>query len=92
MKNPIEVTIMGQTLQIRSDSGEGYVEEIASFLNKKISDIQTKTKSVASTQVLILAAMNIADEFFKYKRENGEKGEAVAKKIEAMIEHIDLRL
>jgi cell division protein ZapA len=92
VKNPVEISVMGQKLQIRSDSDEAYVEEIADFVNKKISDIQSKTKSVASTQVLILTAMNIADEFIRFKRENGTKKEEVAKKIESIIEHIDLRL
>lgn len=83
---------MGQRLQIRSDSDENYVEEIATFVDKKIKDILARTKSVASTQVIILAAMNIVDEFFKYKNQIDQKSEALAKKIESVIEHIDLRL
>lgn len=92
MKSPVEISIMGQKLQIRSDSDQNYVEEVASFVNNKIKDIQSKTKSVASTQVLILTAMNIADEFFKFKKNSGERKDAIAKKIESIIEHIDLRL
>lgn len=92
MKRSVEVNIMGQKLQIRSDSDEAYVEEIAAFVDKKIREIVARTKSVASTQVVILAAMNIADEFFKYKQKVGVKHSNVAKKLEAMIEHIDLRL
>lgn len=92
MKKPFEVTVMGQKLQIRSDSEESYVEEVAGFVDKKIKDVLSRTKSVASTQVAILAAMNIADEFLKYKLKNKGKYEAVAKKIEQVIEHIDLQL
>lgn len=92
MAKSVEVNIMGQKLQIRSDSEAAYVEEIAAHVDKKIREILARTKSVASTQVVILAAMNMADEFFKYKQGVNVKKDAVAKKIESMIEHIDLRL
>lgn len=92
MKKAIEVTIMGKKLQIRSDSDSAYVEEVAAFVDKKIRDILARTKSVASTHVVILAAMNIADEFLKYKQNKNSKNEAIEKKLESMIEHIDLRL
>lgn len=92
MKKALEVTIMGQRLQIRSDSDDQYVEEVAAFVDKKVKEVLSKTKSVASAQVAILAAMNIADELFRYRRLNGEKRALVAKKIESIIEHIDLRL
>lgn len=92
MKKTVEVSIMGHKLQIRSDSDEVYVERIAKFVDSKVKDILSKSKSVASTQLLILAAMNIADEYFKFKDATKSKREALAKKIESVIEHIDLRL
>lgn len=92
VKKPIEVSVMGQKLQIRSDSDESYVQEIAVYVDKKIREILARAKSVASTQVVILAAMNIADEFLKYKQQNSQTKEAITKKIESVIEHIDLRI
>lgn len=84
--------IMGQKLQIRSDSDEAYVAQVAEMVDTKVKEILAKTKSVANAQVVILAAMNIADEFLKFKSKMGNKNKAVAKKIESVIEHIDLRL
>jgi len=83
---------MGQKLQIRSDSDETYVEEVAKYVDSKINDVLSKTKSVASSQVVILAAMNIADEFLKFRNNKTNKNGELTKKIESMIEHIDLRL
>lgn len=91
-KRPVEVMIMGQKLKVMSDSEEAYVEEIAKHVDKKIKDVQSRTKSVVSMQVAILAAMNIMDEYFKYKQRCREKNESVARKIEQVIEHIDLQL
>jgi cell division protein ZapA (FtsZ GTPase activity inhibitor) len=47
---------------------------------------------VASLNVAILAAMNIADEYFKFKREREEKTLKAEKKIKDLIELVDLQL
>lgn len=88
----VEVSIMGQKFMVRSDSDDHYVVDIANFVNKKIADIISKTKSVPSLNVVLLAAMNIADEFFKYKSKKDQNFQAVEKKIAQMIEFIDLQM
>lgn len=88
----IEVSIMGQKFMVRSDSDDQYVVEVANFVNKKIADIIAKTKAVPSLNVVLLAAMNIADEFFKYKSKKDQNFQSVEKKIAQMIEFIDLQM
>ncbi len=88
----VEVSIMGQKFMVRSDSDDHYVVEVANFVNKKIADIISKTKSVPSLNVVLLAAMNIADEFFKYKNKKDQNFQAVEKKIAQMIDFIDLQM
>jgi len=83
---------MGQKFMVRSDSGEDYVMEIAKFVDNKINEIIQSTKSVASVNVALLAAMNIADEFLKYRRDKDGRLEKVEKKIKDTIELIDLQL
>ncbi len=88
----VEVSIMGQKFMVRSESDDNYVVEVAQFVNKKIADIIAKTKSVPSLNVVLLAAMNIADEYFKYKNKKDESFQQVEKKIAQMIEFIDLQM
>lgn len=88
----VEVSIMGQKFMVRSDSDDNYVVEVAQFVNKKIAEIIAKTKSVPSLNVVLLAAMNIADEYFKYKNKKDESFQQVEKKIAQMIEFIDLQM
>lgn len=92
MKKSVEVSMMGQKFMVRSESEEDYIQQISSFVDKKIDEIQQNTKSVSSVHVALLAAMNIADEYFKFK--NGRQGavERVEKKIKDMIELIELQL
>ena len=92
MKHPVEVTIMGQKFQVRSEADDDYVFEVAKFVNQKVDEVIGSTKSVASVKVAILAAMNIADEFFKFQRTKKVKFKELEKKIEDMIELVDLQL
>ena len=92
MKKTTEISIMGQKFMIRSESNDDYVQEVAGFVDGKINEVMTSTKSVASLNVAILAAMNIADEYLKFKRERDEKTSKAEKKIKDMIELVDLQL
>jgi len=92
MKRQVEIVVLGQKFVVKSDSTEDYVQRVGQFVDQKMNEILKNTRSVASLNVAILAAMNIADEYFRY-RENTElnKREA-AEKIKGMIELIDLQM
>lgn len=91
MKKPIEIKIMGQKFMVRSDSGEDYVNRVAQFVDEKMAEVLKGSKSVASLNVAILGAMNIADEFMKYKNEKENKLQQAEKKIKDIIELIDIQ-
>jgi cell division protein ZapA len=91
MQKPVEVTILGQKFVVRSDSDDTYVRDVAAFVDQRMNDILQKTKSASNLNVAILSAMNIADEFFSFKRKKKQSVQAVEKKIEEMIAFIDLQ-
>ncbi len=92
MKKTTEIAIMGHKFMIKSDSDEEYVHRIAGFVDQRIGEVMQSTKSVASLNVAILAAMNIADEYFKSMRDRDEKFTKAEKKIKDLIELIDLQV
>jgi cell division protein ZapA len=92
VKKAMEVTIMGQKFAVKSDSNEDYVGEVAGYVDDKVNEVLNNTKAVASVQVALLTAMNIADEFFKFRRDKAERLNKVEKKIQDMIELIDLHV
>lgn len=92
MKRTVEVAIMGQKFLVRSESDDGYVQKIAQYVNDKIADVTSKTKSIPSLNVAILAAMNIADELIRDRDHQATKIDSVSKKIHSMLELIDLQL
>ena len=92
MKKTTEISIMGQKFMIKSDSNDDYIRRVAGFVDQKIAEVMQSTKSVASLNVAILAAMNIADEYFKFRNEREERFADAEKKIKNMIELVDLQL
>jgi len=92
VKKTTEISIMGQKFMIRSESNDDYVQQVAGFVDEKINEVMSSTKSVASLNVAILAAMNIADEYLKFRREREEKTGQAEKKIKDLIELVDLQL
>ena len=88
----VEVSIMGQKFMVRSESSEDYIQQVSKFVDNKVTEVMQKTNSVASVNVALLAAMNIADEYMKFRQEKQDRITKVEKKINDMIELIDLQL
>lgn len=84
-----EIKVFNQSFKIKSDENEGQVAEIAEYVNNKIKEIQESTKTVATLNVAILTALNIAYDYFSVRG----KYEGVALRYEdrarALIEKVD---
>ena len=89
MKKTVEVTLLNQKFQLKTDSDEWYVKKVSDFVNQKLFDMQEKTKSVSSLNVALLAALNIADDLFKIKGKKKVSAPGAKKKLTEIIEFID---
>ena len=67
MKKALEVEILGQKITISSDAEEGYMLKVANYVNDKMQELIQASKPVAKSNVAMLAALNIADEFHRLK-------------------------
>lgn len=90
MKKEIEIKVMGQKFLVRSESSNEYVAEVAKYVDQKMNEVVRGAHSVATMNVAILTAMNIADEFLKYKSQKDGKMKMTEEKIKDIIELIDL--
>jgi cell division protein ZapA len=61
----VPVEILGQRYPIRSALDEEYVAELASYVDGKIRTAADTSPSSDLVRVAVLAALNIADEFFR---------------------------
>jgi cell division protein ZapA len=82
MKNQVRVEILGREYIVRSDEGEERVKKIAEYVNKKLKKISEGAKTVSTLNAAILAAMDIANDYFEALEGHGHLSQKV-KKIEA---------
>jgi len=89
VKNTYEITLLNQKFNLKSDSDEKHVQKVADFVNRRIFEIQEKTKSVSSLNVALLAALNIADDFFKIKKTKQGKSSPAKNKLKEILNYVD---
>ncbi|RTZ91449.1 MAG: hypothetical protein DSY91_05015 [Deltaproteobacteria bacterium] len=86
---PIKVYILGQEYLVKSEEGEEYVRKVASYVNEQIENIIESTKTVTTFKVAILAAMRIADEYFKEMEKNKRLVDFVENRSENLLKKIE---
>ena len=83
-----EVKILGQRYKVRSDDGEEYIQQLAEYLNEQLTEVQKGTRSVATHNVAILAALNIADNLFKLRDEDKRLKKEVKERVRRILKLI----
>ncbi|HHW06721.1 MAG TPA: cell division protein ZapA [Clostridia bacterium] len=68
-KKRVVVTIFDQEYVVKSQEEESYVQELASYLDRKMRDINRKSPHLSPHKVAVLTALNLVDELFKVQRE-----------------------
>ena len=89
----LKVKILGQDYVIRSSAGQKYLNEVSAYVNEKMEEI--KASGIDDSQQLriaVLAAMNITDELFSFKKEKQKFVDKVEAKTLAITEFIDNRI
>tara|TARA_B100000749_G_scaffold230424_1_gene186944 strand:+ start:443 stop:754 length:312 start_codon:yes stop_codon:yes gene_type:complete len=89
----VKVNILGQDYVVRSAAGQKYLGKVAAYVDEKMEEI--KASGIDDSQQLriaILAAMNITDELFTYKKEKQKFVDKVEAKTLAITEFIENRI
>ncbi|HYB19310.1 MAG TPA: cell division protein ZapA [Thermodesulfobacteriota bacterium] len=95
MKNLVRVEILGREYTVKSDEGEERVKRIAEYVNEKLKRISDHTKTVSTLNVAILAAMDIANEYFEILEGHSnltQKVEKIEVKSSRLIEMINSKI
>lgn len=92
MEKLVEVNILGHEYTVKTDTDAEYIQEIASYVDKKMSEIVRNTKTVSTLNVAILAALNIADDFFKERDKREDLLTQVENRSNEIVEAIDTQL
>ena len=62
MKKTIDVSIFGNTYTLQSSGDDHRILEVASFVDKKMTEIAQNTSISSPTNIAILVALNLANE------------------------------
>ena len=95
MKIQVRVEILGREYTIRSDEGEERVKKIAEYVDEKLKKISENTRTTSTLNAAILAAMDIANEYFEAlegRTHLHERVEEIETRSGRLIEMINSRI
>ena len=87
--NRVKVTIYGHTYNIQGDASPDYIVRLAGYVNEKMEDVGKNISSGKPLQVAILAALNIADEYYQLKESKAGVNTVIEQKTKALISMLD---
>ena len=79
-----DVEIFGTVYHVRGNKNGDYLQELAESVDRKMREIAGQVTTVDTAKIAILAAMNIADELFRYRQEQEGERVEIQKRVEAL--------
>ena len=92
MAKNVKVQIFGQVFPIQGDLDEAYMQKLAEYVDQKMRAITDMTPTVDTQKVAILAAMAIADELHRLRKERGEREELLKEQAERCLTLVERAL
>ncbi len=86
----IEIEIYGQKYRIRvkGEEDKKYISRLTSYVDQKMREVAVKSKSVDNLKISVLAALNIADEYFLCLKKLDQLNEVIGH-MESKIESLE---
>lgn len=95
MPRGVEVSLLGQTLVLRSDLEPERLQEIVEFVRRKAEEAGRGALTASPASLALLTALNVAEELFE-ARARAQAGETALREVETrasrLVERIDARL
>jgi len=88
----VTVEIHGQQYPIRSGLDPAYVAELAAYVDEKMRLASRESPAGDTLKLAVLAALNIADEYFRIVDEERRQNDQVASRAAALERMMDLAL
>jgi cell division protein ZapA len=85
----VSVEILGQQYPIRSPLDASYVADLAAYVDEKIRSTADVTPTTDTVRLAVLAALNIADEYFHVRDGQLEHRDEVLDRIARLERLID---
>ncbi len=89
LKQSYSVTVAGCEFILKSEEGADYIKALADYVTMKMDAIQLATNAVATHSIAILAAVDIADELFRERRNLENERRQAAERVTELLREID---
>ncbi|MEO6488084.1 MAG: cell division protein ZapA [Thermoanaerobaculia bacterium] len=66
------IEIFGQTYNVRGEGDPNHLVELARHVDARMREVAAEVSTVDPVKIAILAALNIADEFSRYRKQRHE--------------------
>jgi cell division protein ZapA (FtsZ GTPase activity inhibitor) len=84
----VELTLLGQTLSLKSEADPAYLRTLAAFVEKRVAALQ-RGGVRDQTRALLLAALEIADELHRAREDRTNDARDVEARLGALVEILD---
>jgi cell division protein ZapA len=82
------VEIFGQTYNVRGEGDPDYLAELAQFVDTRMREVAGQVATVDPMKIAILAALNIADEFSRYRKQRQDAAGIWIERTEEISERL----
>ncbi len=65
----VRITIQGRRYTVRSDDGDVDIQAVAEYVDAKINRLSRRIRSVDDYTVVVLAALNIAEDYARFRKQ-----------------------
>ena len=84
----VEITVLGQTLTVRTEAPPEYLRQLAAYLEERVSAI-TRSGMKDPLSAMTMAALDITDELFRAREDQNRQDGDVGQRIGALVEMLD---
>jgi cell division protein ZapA len=92
LKRKVEVSLLGRSFTVKSEKDEAYLHQVASFVNRKFDDLRHQTRTSTSHDLVLLVALNLADELFQSEERGRDSRADLRRRSERLLQSLDAAL
>jgi len=86
---PIKVRILNNEYLIKSEEDIEKVSKIAEYVDERLKEVNDNNEGLSEKKTAILAALNIASDYFQVLKERDDLLSNIRKRSKALINNID---
>ena len=89
MTQPVKIRIRNQEYLLQGDDREERILRLAQYVNEKLKEVEENTEGLSEKKAAILAALNIASDYFQLIEKRDELLSDIRERTRALIQTID---